>query len=175
MTVNEINESDTPKLLTIFNHYAVNTFATFLSSELSLAAFRGQVMFPIESKYRSYCMHLTLPESVSVPVGYFTLCQLQKRSEYDNSVDIILYIDKDYLHRGIGRIIFPQIEMIAKEKGFDSVLATIISENHAAISFFESIGYEQVAKIRKVGRKFDQILDQVTLQKLIESSDVLEK
>ncbi len=168
MKLEEVKESDSTKLAAIFNHYATNTLATFHSSELSIEAFQEQIFYPEESKYRSYSIYLQQSETENIAVGYITLCQLQKRSEYDNNADITLFIEKEYVHRRIGRIVLPRIETIAKEKGFDSLLATIISENQAAISFFESMGYEQVAKIRKVGKKFDKILDQVALQKLLE-------
>ena len=67
--------------------------------------------------------------------------------------------------RGVGRSLMAAIEQHARDMGFHTMWAGVSAGNPDGVVFHERVGYEKVAVLPEVGRKFDQWLDLVLMQK----------
>ena len=68
---------------------------------------------------------------------------------------------------GVGRAIMLHTLEHAKAHGAHSMFAGVSSGNPAGVQFHDRLGFEKVTTLREVGRKFDQWLDLVLMQKML--------
>ncbi len=99
--------------------------------------------------------------------GYCYISQYKKRQAYDRTAEITIYLKPEYSRKGIGKETLGLLEMVAKNNEISVLIGVITGENQASIGLFEKCGYEKCAHFKKVGAKFDRILDVVAYQKLI--------
>lgn len=62
-----------------------------------------------------------------------------------NTAYVILFvIDKNMQRKGIGKKIFLELEQVLKEKGYKSIMLSVLKSNPAGEKFWSSIGFEKV-------------------------------
>jgi len=157
----EVREEHLSGILKIYNHYVVNSTATFHAKPLGEEEMR-ELLFFDNPRYTAYVI-----KDDGVICGYCILTQFKKREAYDCTAEITIYLKEDCMGRGIGSLAAGYIEKIALQRGIHSLVAIICGENTASIRMFEKNGYNQCAHYKKVGRKFDRFLDVVCYQKLL--------
>lgn len=157
-----LTEDHLHDVLDIYNYYVKNSVATFQLTEIDLDEMRKQVIFPPESRFVSYVM---LEEGKVV--GYVSVAQFKTRAAYDITGDIALYLSHECVGRKLGKLAVEFIEKVARERNFHSIMAVITAENDRSTGLFASMGFEEVARFREVGKKFDRLLDVVSLQKIL--------
>ncbi|WP_424357733.1 N-acetyltransferase family protein [Methanocella sp. MCL-LM] len=162
-TVNfeEIGEEHLDAVLDIYNHYVLNTTATFHAHAFGRDEFRELVFFD-NPRYRTYVI-----KEAGAVCGYVLLTQHKKREAYDGTAEVTVYLVPGSVGKGFGSRALQFIEQIAKERGIHVLVATICGENARSIGLFERNGYDKCAHYREVGQKFGQRLDVVAYQKII--------
>ena len=158
----EAREEHISDLLEIYNYYVLKTTATFHSKALTEDAMRGLVFFN-NPKYRTFV--IIKDEVIS---GYVLLTQHKSREAYDRTGEVTVYLRHDNIGAGIGSLAIKYIEEFAKTKDFHVLVATICGENQKSIKVFERNGYEKCAHYKQVGSKFNQWLDVVAFQKILD-------
>lgn len=161
-TFQEAKEEHLAALLEIYNYYVLNTTATFHASPLSVTDMRKLVLFD-DCKYRTFVI-----KEYEVIMGYVLLTQHKTREAYDRTGEVTVYLQHNFTGFGVGSRAVQYIEEFARDKGFHVLIATICGDNDKSIQMFERNGYEKCAHYKQVGRKFDQWLDVVAYQKLLE-------
>jgi phosphinothricin acetyltransferase len=81
-----------------------------------------------------------------------------------------VYVHHDFLRQRIGSRLLQALIFEARRLGLRSILANISADQTASIALHEKFGFRKVAQLRQVGLKFDQTLDAVYLQLLLNSS-----
>ena len=83
-----------------------------------------------------------------------------------------IYIDREYRRQGIGTLLYRELENKLREQGIVNLLAGIAyceAEDeyltHDSCEFHSKEGYEKVARMITVGKKFDRWYDLVWMQK----------
>ena len=83
-----------------------------------------------------------------------------------------VYVDKDYRRQGIGALMYAELEKRLKDLGIVNMLAgSAFCEtedeylSHDSYEFHKRMGYEKVARMKGIGRKFDRWYDLLWLQK----------
>jgi L-amino acid N-acyltransferase YncA len=158
----EASEEHILDLLNIYNYYVLNTTATFHSKSLTEEAMKGLIFFN-NPKYRTFV--IIKDEIIS---GYVYLTQHKSREAYDRTGEVTVYLRPDNVGAGIGSLAVEYIEKFAKEHDFHVLIATISGENYKSIKVFERNGYEKCAHYKQVGSKFNQWLDVVAYQKILD-------
>lgn len=108
-------------------------------------------------------------------VGWAAISPSSSRCAYKGCVEISIYVDNDYQGRGIGTALVQRLVTEVKEKGYWSILSTVISINTASIAMhkkcgFREIGYrEQIAKDR-FGNWQNTTLMELRLENKVEKS-----
>ncbi len=162
ITLTELREEHLSEILAIYNYYVLNSVATFQLTAIDLDEMRKQVLFPAGSRFSSYA----ILEGEKV-IGYVSLAPYKTRAAYDITGDIALYLSHEFTGRKVGKQAMEFVETIARERNFHSLLATVCAQNERSVKLFTSLGFQQVAYFREVGKKFDRLLDVTTLQKFL--------
>jgi len=87
-------------------------------------------------------------------VGYAYASRHRERAGYRWSVDISVYLHRDFVGRGIGRALYRELLEILSRQRFVNVYAGITLPNNASVGLHRSIGMEQIGVYERVGYKF---------------------
>lgn len=157
----EMKEEFLPEVTRIYNHYILNSTATFHAGEMSQKDM-GEIVFTGNARFKSFVVKAD--ERIC---GYSILSPFKKREAYDATAEVTVYLDPGYTGKGIGSKAIKHLEEVASEDGFHVLLAVICGENHSSIELFKKLGYEKCAHYKEVGKKFGRWLDVVSYQKII--------
>lgn len=158
---NAIQETDLPQVLEIYNHYVVNSTATFHLNPLTLNELKELVCFN-SPKYQTFTIR-----RAGQLYGYVLLTRHKVRPAYDHTAEVTVYLDPHFTHQGVGTLALQYIEAFARTKQFHVLVATICGENQSSIRLFEKNGYQKCAHFREVGQKFGRWLDSTAFQKIL--------
>ncbi len=98
-------------------------------------------------------------------VGFATYDQFRKGPGYARTMEHTVMLSPDARGRGAGRALMNAIEDHARAAEIGSLWAGISSENPEGISFHLDLGFEEVARLPKVGFKFGRWLDLILMRK----------
>lgn len=105
--------------------------------------------------------------------GYGSLSAYKERPAYRTSVEDSVYVHRDFQRRGVGRLLLSSLVGLAADHGFHAMFARIVGGHEASITLHEQCGFETIGVEKEVGRKFNQWLDVVVMQRLISQADAL--
>lgn len=156
-----INDDNLKQVTEIYNYYVDYSTATFHLEPVTSEEMKSMIPFQDE-RYPSYC--IVYEGDI---VGYCYLSNFRKKEAYDITAEITLYIYPTGTKKGIGTIVLEYLEKQALELGIKNLIAVITGENDSSVKLFERNGYVRVAHLKKVGFKFDRLLDVFWYQKEI--------
>jgi len=157
----ELEENDLSEVTKIYNHYVINTSATFHAHPLFTDEMRELVFFE-SAKYKTYAIL-----DGHIMVGYLIITQHKKREAYDGTAEVTIYLKPEYTGKGIGSPAIKFAEEVAGKYSIHVLVATISGNNDKSIKLFEKNGFVKCAHYKEVGKKFGQWLDVVAYQKIL--------
>ncbi|GMV98373.1 MAG: N-acetyltransferase [Phycisphaerae bacterium] len=110
---------------------------------------------------------VTVAECDGQVVGWGSLSPFRSRRGYRHTVENSIYIRHDRHRRGLGRAILLDQIARARAAGHHVLVAGISAEQTASIRLHEAHGFVHAARLKEVGRKFDQWLDVVFMQLIL--------
>ncbi len=158
----DLRENDFEIVKEIYDYYIVNSTATFHTGLVSVQELKETILIN-HPKYKSFL----IKEDKDI-CGYCYISQYKKRQAYDRTAEITVYLKQAFVGRGIGRQVLDALELIAKKDGLSVLIGIISEENKSSIHLFEKCGYDKCAHFKKVGEKFNRILDVVAYQKVLD-------
>ena len=166
LVIRDVSGDDAERLVQIYEHYVLNTAVSFEYDVPSADEFRNR----IDSISAKYPYLVCIKDDVIV--GYAYAGAYSSREAYAWTVTTSIYVDKDYHRKGIGTLLYDELEKRLKEQGIVNLLAGVAScENedeyltHNSSKFHISKGYTQVAHMKEVGKKFGKWYDLLWYQK----------
>ena len=156
-----VKDTDLAAILEIYNHYILNSTATFHSEKLSRKDLK-EFLFISHPKYPSF-----LIKDNDETIGYCFLTQYKKRQAYDRSAELSIYLKPEFTGKGIGPAALGHLEAAAKKADIHVLVGTICGENQASIRLMERAGFSKCAHLKNIGEKFGKVLDVVVYQKEI--------
>lgn len=99
--------------------------------------------------------------------GYASLSQYRSKAGYTSSVEDSVYVAPGFQGEGVGKLLLSELLVMARNHGFHTVLAHIISDHEGSIALHTKLGFEQVGIEREVGRKFGHWLDVLIMQVML--------
>jgi L-amino acid N-acyltransferase YncA len=157
----DLKLSDFNHVKEIYDYYILNSTATFHTDLISIEELKSVILIA-HPKYKSF-----LIDYEGETCGYCYISQYKKRPAYDRTAEITIYLKPEYSGKGIGKETLRLLETVAKNNEISVLIGIITGENQASIRLFEKCGYEKCAHFKKVGEKFDRLLDVVAYQKII--------
>jgi len=156
-----IKDEHMPIVMEIYNYYILNSTATFHAHVFDISEMK-ELLFFDTPKYKTFVIFAD-----DEICGYVYLAQYRKREAYDRTAEVTVYLNPNYLGKGIGVLAVKHIEDFAKQKDIHVLIATICGENIKSICLFERSGYVKCAHYKEVGIKFGRLLDIVAYQKIL--------
>ena len=151
--------SDQQAIMEIYNDAVANTTATFDTEPRSL-----QKQVEWFNKHKKNHPVLVAEEDNKV-IGWASLSPWSDRCAYDTTVEVSVYVDKNFRGKGIGSTLLE-----GKKLNNHTVLSRISEGNEISIHLHEKLGYRHIGVMKEVGFKFGKFLD-VNMMQLIYSRD----
>jgi L-amino acid N-acyltransferase YncA len=86
---------------------------------------------------------------------------------YRHTVEHTIHVDEDHWGRGLGRMLLEALVEHARGADIHVMVAAVDAANAESVVFHERLGFEVVARMSEVGRKFDRWLDLVLMQRIL--------
>ena len=159
---------DAENILNIYAYYIKNTAITFEYEVPSLEEFKERIAATLK-KYP----HLVAEKDGEI-LGYAYAGVFKDRAAYDWSAELSIYLKKEEIGHGVGRILYEALEKEMKERGFLNLYACIaypevedeyLTKNSA--KFHEHLGYKLVGEFQKCGYKFGRWYNMIWMEKII--------
>lgn len=158
----ELQDKDYPAVKEIYDYYVLNTTVTFATGETSIAGLKESILTG-HPKYKSFII-----KSDGEVCGFCYLSQYRKRAAYDRTAEISVYLKPGFTGKGIGQQTLEKLKTVARENGIGVLLGVITAENLESVRLVEKCGFVKCAHFRKVGEKFNRLLDVVAYQVILD-------
>src|SRR5690606_27498942 len=86
--------------------------------------------------------------------GYAYATKHRDRIAYSWCCESSVYLSKEFMGKGIAKILYENLFEILKKQGYVNVYAILTSPNPASEKFHESYGFSDVGRFYKAGYKF---------------------
>ncbi len=161
MIIRPAVEGDAARLAEIHNPVILDTAVNFNSVERNAADMRIAV--------RGLPCFVVVEDSGRV-TGFACYDQFRKVPGYARTVEHSIVISEEGRGRGMGRALMDAIEEHARNAAVGSIWACVSGENPPGLAFHASLGFEEVARLPKVGYKFGRWMDLVLLRKCLDEA-----
>ncbi len=156
LEIRTARQEDLPAVVSIYNHYIANTHITFdtdpYTQESRRAWFDG---FSDTGPYR-----LCVAKNDGKSVGFAYSDRFNPRDGYDPSVLTSIYLDPDFVGRGIGYQLYSHlIEALLSETAIHRAYAGIALPNPGSIALHERLGFKLAGTFHEVESKFGKYRD----------------
>jgi len=160
MNIRAASESDQQAIMEIYNDAVLNTTATFDTEPRSL-----QNQMEWFRKHKKNHPVFVAEENNKV-VGWASLSPWSDRCAYDTTVEVSVYIHKDFRGKGVGSQLLEKVTEEGRKVNNHTVISRITQGNEVSIHLHEKLGYRHIGVMKEVGFKFGKFLD-VNLMQLI--------
>jgi phosphinothricin acetyltransferase len=153
IVVRRAGPEDLDAIRMIYNHAVDNTDATLDDSSRSseeMAAWFGA---------HGDSHPVLVAELYDAIAGYGALSLFAQRGGYRVGAEISIYVAPERQRHGVGTALCEALTTHAEESGLVSVTALITSSNLGSRRLFEAAGYQHQGQLRRIGAKFDRLVD----------------
>jgi len=160
-TVRPAGEADLPSILEIYNIEVASSTATYDTEPRT------------EEEHKRWFHHHGPAHPVFVAVregrvcGWASLSPWSDRLAYAKSVEVSVYVAREFRHGGVGRLLVRALITAARERGHHALLSRISADNEASVRLHEALGFSNVGTLKEVGTKFGRLLDVVIMEMLL--------
>ncbi len=115
-----------------------------------------------------YCAIVAIEDATREVIGYGSLSRYKERPGYRFTVEDTVYVRPDRQRQGVGRALLAELVRRGKAGGYHAMLGRISGDNPASVGLHQALGFVEAGVEREVGFKFDQWLDVVTVELLLD-------
>ncbi|WP_396153298.1 GNAT family N-acetyltransferase [Flavobacterium sp.] len=161
-SIQTYQSEDCPAILEIINDQILTGTALYdyqprtLAQQLAIFDDKLQKGFPI-----------IVAKVADEIVGFGYYSEFRFREAYKFTVEHSVYAKKNYIGKGIGKLLLSELIELAKKQNLHTMIGVIDSENESSIAFHEKFGFEKAGFIKESGFKFDRWLHSVFMQKML--------
>lgn len=173
-TIRIATVDDAEAMLAVYAPYVKETAITFEVDVPTLEDFRARVVDTL-ARY-PWIVAETADEGV---VGYAYASAFKGRAAYDWSVETSIYLHRNVRGRGLGRLLYDELEAILTRMGIRNLNACIACTDraddphlsNASVRFHEKLGYNLVGTFHNCGFKLGGWYNMLWMEKFIGPHD----
>lgn len=155
MIIRAAHLGDLPELVAIYNHEVLYGTATFDTEPVTVESRRAWLESHNQDNHP-----LWVAQIQDRVAGYVSLSTFNPKAAYRTSVELSLYVGKEFRGQGIGLALAQAMLQWAKaDTQTHRVYSLVTSENLASKALHEKLGFRLVGTVTQAGRKFDRYLD----------------
>lgn len=162
MIIRDAIARDAPRIAEIWNHYIRNTVTTFTNAEKTPAGL-AQDILSRQADGKAFLV----AEQAGDTIGFATYFPFRTGPGYAHTAEHSVMLDPAAQGQGTGRALMTALETHARRAGIHSLIAGVAGENAAGVRFHSALGYNTIANLPEVGRKFDRWMDLILMQKIL--------
>lgn len=162
MKIRKAKVEDAKTLVDIYKYYVENTDITFEYDTPSVEEFSQRIRNTLK-KYP----YLVAEDDNNGILGYAYAGPFKTRRAYDWAVETSIYVKHGISKRGVGTMLYNELEKYLKMMNIINVNACITYPNEISESFHKKFGYKTVAHFNKCGYKFGKWRDMIWMEKFI--------
>ncbi len=162
ITIRPYNEADANSILEIINYNILNSTALYDYNPRTL---EQQIAIFDDKLKKGFPIIVAISENEVVGFGYYS--EFRMREAYQYTVEHSVYAHKDFIGKGIGRLLLEELITLAQIQKRHTMIAVIDSENQSSVEFHKLFGFETVGFIKESGFKFNRWLHSVIMQKML--------
>jgi phosphinothricin acetyltransferase len=148
-----VHPGDAPSIAEIYNHYVLNSPATFEEVPVTPEEMRKRIVETTETYPWFVC------EENGKLLGYAYGLRWRERAAYRYSVEAGVYLDPSAVGKGIGSALFGALLAELRARQFHSVMGGVALPNEASVALLLKFGFRQVAHFKETGNKFARWID----------------
>lgn len=168
ITIRTATPDDAKELLAIYAPYVTETAITFEYVPPTVEEFRERITNTLKK------FPYLVAEEDGIILGYTYASTFRVRPAFNHCVEMSIYIDKNQRRKGVGRLLYKEIEDHLRKLGKLNLNASIATvdfpdDNLTPDSerFHETFGYKKVGHFHKCGYKFGKWYDMIWMEKMI--------
>jgi L-amino acid N-acyltransferase YncA len=151
--IRSVHPDDAPSIAEIYNHYILNSPATFEEEALAPEEMRRRIMETTKTYPWLVC------EEDGRLLGYCYGRKWRERAAYRHSVEATVYLHPSSVGKGRGTALFAALLTELRTRQFHSVIGGVALPNPVSTALLEKFGLRQVAHFKEVGYKFGRWID----------------
>jgi phosphinothricin acetyltransferase len=163
MQIRSASLADLPGITAIYNDVLARSTAIYADTPSTQGARREWV----ESRQKAGYPVLVAAEGADVH-GFASFGDFRSWPGYRYTVEHTVHVRADRRRSGIGSALVAALFEPARALGKHAMIGGIDADNEASIRMHERLGFEKVAHLPEVGRKFGRWLDLVLVQRLLD-------
>jgi L-amino acid N-acyltransferase YncA len=154
MNIRPVEPGDAPRIAEIYNPYVTDTIVTFELEPVTPEEISRRIA-AITAGYP----YLVLEDGSGTVAGYAYASRFREREAYRFTAEVTIYLDRGRTGSGLGSILFA--ELLERLRGTDlrALIGAIALPNDPSARLHEKFGFRNVARLEKVGFKFDRWID----------------
>lgn len=161
-------ESDLPAIAAIYNHEILTSTSVYTDEPQTLEQRREWF-----TAKKDAGMPVFVLEDGDGVAGFGTYGRFRNFTGYRFCVEHSIYIAEAKRRLGYGKLLLATLIEAASDQGMHTMIAGVDGRNEGSIRLHLAFGFSQVGYLQEVGHKFNQWLDLVFLQKILETRNKL--
>jgi phosphinothricin acetyltransferase len=158
--------SDAARIAEIYNYYIENTIITFEEENIDAAEIERRIK-SVQGKNFPYIVY----EEDGRLLGYAYVNNWRTRSAYDITLETSIYLDINYMKRGIGTVLYQELIEKSKAAHIHSLIGVISLPNEPSQRLHKDVGFQLIGNFRESGLKFNQFVDVEFWQLMLTQKD----
>ncbi len=158
ITIRPATEADQQSMMEIYNEAVLNSNATFDTEPRTL-----------QSQLSWFRLHkhnhpVLIAEEASQIIGWASLSPWSERCAYETTVEVSIYIHKNFRGQGTGIKLLKIITLEGEKLGNHTIISRITGGNDVSLHIHEKLGYRHIGVMEEVGFKFGKYQDVYMMQ-----------
>lgn len=151
--VRNVRSDDCNAIADIYNHYVVNSTASFETEPITAGDMRRRIDV-ISSSYPYFVYEVD-----NKIMGFCYAHAWKERAAYSKTLETTVYVADEFRGKGIGRCLISRLIDECRNRGYEVLVACITAENNPSCNIHLKMGFRQVSLFERVGIKFGRHLD----------------